>query len=159
MNQKNIGYLLIGFAVALLLLLTLVKIDVDKQATYLCSVFHQNEWDMTECPAHQSNTSWMLLAAFGISFFLLGLGVYSSFFFQPTTKQENFKLVNLSTLDDEEKKIYGLIQAKGGSAFQGDLVRETGFSKVKITRILDKLELNGVLERKRRGMTNIIVLK
>jgi len=38
-------------------------------------------------------------------------------------------------------------------------VEETGFTKVKITRILDSLEGNGLIERKRRGMTNIIILR
>ena len=32
-------------------------------------------------------------------------------------------------------------------------------NKVKITRILDKLEGMGILERKRRGMTNVVILK
>ena len=32
-------------------------------------------------------------------------------------------------------------------------------SKVKITRILDKLEASGLVERKRRGMTNVVMAK
>jgi uncharacterized membrane protein len=43
--------------------------------------------------------------------------------------------------------------------YQSDLIKETEFSKVKITRILDKMESKDVIDRKRRGMTNIIVLK
>ena len=31
--------------------------------------------------------------------------------------------------------------------------------KVKITRLLDKLEAKDLIERKRRGMNNIVVLK
>jgi len=42
---------------------------------------------------------------------------------------------------------------------ESDLVEKSGLSKVRITRILDKLEARGVLERRRRGMTNAVVLK
>ena len=46
-----------------------------------------------------------------------------------------------------------------GSAYQSDLIKATGYSKVKVTRILDKMESKGIVERKRRGMANIIVMK
>ncbi|RLE76927.1 MAG: transcriptional regulator, partial [Thermoprotei archaeon] len=35
----------------------------------------------------------------------------------------------------------------------------TGFSKAKVSRILDKLEAMGLVERKRRGMSNIVLLR
>ena len=46
-----------------------------------------------------------------------------------------------------------------GSVYQSDLIKETKLTKVKVSRVLDKLEGKGLIERKRRGMTNIIVLK
>ena len=46
-----------------------------------------------------------------------------------------------------------------GTIFQSTFVEELDFSKVKVTRLLDKLEGKGVLERKRRGMTNVVILK
>ena len=57
------------------------------------------------------------------------------------------------------KLVKHIIKNKDGSAYQTDLIKETGFSKVKISRVLDRLEAKDILERKRRGMTNIIVLK
>ena len=65
----------------------------------------------------------------------------------------------MKKLDAEEQKIIRLLEEKEGSTYQSDLIKETGHSKVKITRILDKLESKGILEKKRRGMTNIVVLK
>ncbi|MBU0761580.1 MAG: MarR family transcriptional regulator [Candidatus Altiarchaeota archaeon] len=62
-------------------------------------------------------------------------------------------------LEPDEKKIYSQIVEKDGAAFQSELVEKAGFTKVKVTRILDKLEANGLLERRRRGLTNLIVLK
>ncbi len=55
--------------------------------------------------------------------------------------------------------MYQKIIEKEGSIYQSVLVSETTFSKVKVTRILDKLEGKHLIERKRRGMTNIILLK
>ena len=43
--------------------------------------------------------------------------------------------------------------------YQSSLMKETGFSKVKTTRVLDRLETKKILERKRRGMTNLVVLR
>ena len=43
--------------------------------------------------------------------------------------------------------------------YQSDVMKELELSKVKVTRILDRLEGKGILERKRRGMTNIVILK
>jgi len=43
--------------------------------------------------------------------------------------------------------------------FQSELVDENGYTKVKVTRILDKLEGRGLIERRRRGMTNVVILK
>ena len=35
----------------------------------------------------------------------------------------------------------------------------TGFGKVKITRVIDRLEGKNLIERRRRGMTNVVVFK
>ena len=59
----------------------------------------------------------------------------------------------------KEKKIFEILTKSEGSAYQSDLVKQTSLSKVKITRILDKMENKGIIERKRRGMANIIIIK
>ncbi|MEK6983932.1 MAG: hypothetical protein AABX33_05140 [Nanoarchaeota archaeon] len=159
-QNKTIGYFLAGFSIILVFILTFVKIDSDEQSAFLCEKFHENQLDMQQCPAHKSNISWLLVSAFGIGFLILGVGVYLSFFHKPAAKDvKDFKEIDITKLTDEEKNIYGIIRNKSGSAYQSDLMKETGFSKVKVTRLLDKLESKVVLERKRRGMTNIIVLK
>jgi uncharacterized membrane protein len=42
--------------------------------------------------------------------------------------------------------------------YQSDLLRQMGFSKVQMTRLLDKLAARKIIDRKRRGMTNIVIL-
>lgn len=72
-------------------------------------------------------------------------------------KSERVKKI-LKTLEPDEKKVYDLV-AESGTIFQSEFMEKTGFSKVKITRILDKLEAKGLVERRRRGMTNVVMLK
>ncbi len=62
-------------------------------------------------------------------------------------------------LKPEERELYNLIEKADGAIFQAELVEKSGFTKVKITRILDRLEGRGIIERRRRGMTNIVILK
>ena len=62
-------------------------------------------------------------------------------------------------MDPGEKVIVKLAIDDGGTIFQSQLVEKSGFSKSKVSLILDRLEARRVLERKRRGMTNIVVLK
>ncbi len=167
---RTLGIVLLVFSVVLLLILTFVKVSVDKQSAVLCDKFHEDNIPMEQCPVHKSSLSWMIVSAFGIGFLLLGIGGYLMFFLKRTPvavmdstplpdTEKRFRQVDLSSFDEEEKKIYDLIKGKEGSAYQSDLIKEAGFSKVKITRVLDKLETKHVLERKRRGMTNIVVLK
>jgi uncharacterized membrane protein len=72
--------------------------------------------------------------------------------------KEHFKNV-LKDLDSETRSVLEKIIENNGSMFQSQLVEDLGLTKVKITRILDRLEGKGLIERKRRGMTNIVLLK
>lgn len=59
----------------------------------------------------------------------------------------------------DEKSIVRIIIDAGGTTFQSQLVEQSGFSKSKVSLILDRLEAKRILERKRRGMSNVIILK
>src|SRR3989344_9294921 len=59
-------------------------------------------------------------------------------------------------LSGDEKKVLEKIIESQGTIFQSELADKEN-SKVKITRILDRLEGKGLIERKRRGMTNIVL--
>jgi uncharacterized membrane protein len=52
-----------------------------------------------------------------------------------------------------------LIVEEGGTIFQSQLVDKSGYSKSKVSLVLDRLEARKILERRRRGMSNVIVLK
>ena len=63
------------------------------------------------------------------------------------------------TMTTEEKRIFSLVLESKGAIFQSELNEKSQFDKVKVTRILDRLEGQGLVERRRRGMTNVVILK
>jgi uncharacterized membrane protein len=64
----------------------------------------------------------------------------------------------LRLLDGDKRHVFNEIVEAKGEILQSDLHAQTGFSKAKITRILDYLELKGLIVRKSFGMTNKIVI-
>lgn len=102
-------------------------------------------------------------AGFGLLITSAGLGSYLTFQPQkiekmsPLSKSKLSKLVE--GLQGEERKVFGELTKNDGSVFQNDLIGSTGYSKVKVSRILDKLETKGIVERRRRGMANLVLLK
>ncbi len=161
LNHKKIGFILMGLAIVLLALLIVVKINADKEGAFLCQLVETSPTlTMEECPAHESSTSWLLLAAFGISFLVLSAGIYM--IFSPVKKEQHeepLMKIDTSRLTEEENKMYDLIKLSQGSMYQSDIIKQMQLSKVKVSRILDSMEGKGILERKRRGMTNIVILK
>jgi len=65
----------------------------------------------------------------------------------------------MNNLSNDEKLVLEKIIEAQGIIFQSALVEKTKFSKSKISRILNKLEAKGLIERKRHGMTNVVILK
>jgi len=62
-------------------------------------------------------------------------------------------------LREDERKIYQAIIEAGGTIEQRELPEITGLSKASVSRVLDLLESKGLVERRRRGMGNIVLLK
>jgi uncharacterized membrane protein len=74
-------------------------------------------------------------------------------------EEETRPKANTATLDADERKVVEALQEAGGSSFQSEVIKRLGYSKVKVSRILDKMEQKGLLERKRRGMANLVALR
>lgn len=118
----------------------------------------------TFCPAYETITqqTYLSLGIVGL-LILVGLTLVLS---KPEEKvivkrikeKEKIKQIDTSQLNQEEKQALDIIKNER-TIFQADLIERTGFGKAKVTRILDKLENKDIIERKRRGMTNIVVLK
>lgn len=78
----------------------------------------------------------------------------------PEKVRERIKLKNeIKKLKSSEKKLYDIIRKSDGVISQGDIVIKTGLSKVKVTRILNRLERKDLIERRRKGLRNIVLLR
>ncbi len=165
LNQKTIGSVLVAFSLILLFILIWVKVNVDTEQSFLCKVVEDRpDLSMEQCPAHGSNTSWLIIAGFFMGFLILVSGIFLIFLPERKRKEQESpeeprQYVDTSSLSEEEKKIYDTLTLNEGSMYQSDIIKESGLSKVKVSRILDKMEGKHIIERKRRGMTNIVVLK
>lgn len=93
----------------------------------------------------------LLLISSGVMFFWVPVTRIVKEFTQPKPKPP-------VKLEGDEKLVFGMVSRKG-SMYQGDILKETGFSKVKVSRILDRLEKAELVEKKRRGMANLVVVK
>ena len=60
--------------------------------------------------------------------------------------------------NEDERSVVQIVANEGGTIFQSQLVETSGFSKSKVSIILDRLEARGVLERRRHGMSNVVIL-
>lgn len=63
-----------------------------------------------------------------------------------------------SGLFGEERTLYDLLRTSGGRKHQADLIGATGFSKARMSRLLDRMERKGLLRRQRDGMGNLVLL-
>jgi uncharacterized membrane protein len=64
----------------------------------------------------------------------------------------------IKKLSSDEKFVFQKLLLREGTIYQSELV-EGDYTKVRVTRVLDRLEGKGLIERRRRGMTNIVILK
>ena len=64
----------------------------------------------------------------------------------------------LKVLSGPKRRIFDVINEKGGEVLQKDLYLETGYSKAKISRTLQELEARNVIEKRQYGNTKKIVL-
>ena len=95
----------------------------------------------------------------GVGVLIVIVGVYMIVSGRSPHREPAPKRMLPADLTDEQKQVVRLIEENNGSIFQHELAAKTGWSKVKVTRILDKLEAREVIERKRRGMTNIVTFR
>lgn len=166
MKNKHVGYLVIGIAIIFLFIVLSFNQALDSVVDTSCG-------HGTECPMNAKFKTQQI-----ISYSLMGLlvlvGLFMMFFMKDEKQvikeihkevvkenglNEEERKEKLNNLDEEERSIMNIVLREDGSVYQSDLIKETGISKVKVSRILDRLEGKGLIERKRRGMTNVVVMK
>ncbi|MBT3262263.1 MarR family transcriptional regulator [Candidatus Woesearchaeota archaeon] len=155
MKNRQVGLLIVGIAVLLFFIVLSFNSALETIVNTTCD-------HGTSCPM-QVTLKTQEKISYGLMGLLLLFGSFMAFFMKEgdvrNTRLSHVKKKKLiSGLNEEEKKIVDLIQLKEGSIYQSDLIKESGMNKVKVSRILDRLEGKGLIDRKRRGMTNIVIL-
>jgi len=165
MKNKQVGFLVIGIAVVIAIIVFLFNNAMINIANTSCA--HGSSCAMYG----QIKTQTYVSGAIILIIFIIGLVLVFSkesekIIFkkikpirEAELKPKKFSKKSLDGLEDNEKKVMNLLLENNGSMFQSEVVSKTGMNKVKVTRILDSLEVRGLIERKRRGMTNIVMLK
>lgn len=163
MKPKKLGIAIIVLSVLIITLMILFKIQFDKQQLQACAEAcgdsGAESCTVESCPFHKNeNFSWIPLISSILVAGLGGIGIY--LFFSKEEKLIEQKEYDLTKLNKEEKQVFMFIKEnKDKGVYQSHIVEKFNFPKSKVSRVLDKLEQNEIVERKRRGMTNIILLK
>ena len=163
MEAKKIGIVIIVASVVVLGLLIFLKVQTDQQMLSACEQscgdLGGNSCSLESCPYHQGNNlSWVLIAMSVLVAFLGGTGIYL-FLPKKTEKIIEEKEYDLTSLSDEEKKIFHYIKNHKEGVYQSHILKEFDLSKVQATRLLDKLEGVDLIERRRRGLANVVSVK
>ena len=156
MENKNVGWLIIGISVIIGIIILIFNLGLKRIVGLTCT--HGPTCTMFDTIAFQT---WISLSIAGI-ILIIGLVIM---FTKPQEKiviknvKEKKKKLDLSKLGADEMKVVEFLSKGGKAVFQAELMEKLGIGKVGMTRLLDKLEAKQLIERKRRGMNNIIVLK
>jgi uncharacterized membrane protein len=159
MKNRNVGFLIIGISIVMAIIVILFNTVIKQNLGLTCS--HGPTCEMYTDLKVQT---WISLSIVGVVFiiglFLIFAKESEKIIVKTKTRTVKEKRkINLENLDREEKKIVKMLQEENGAIFQRTLMEKLGIGKVGMTRILDKLEAKQIIERKRRGMTNVVVLK
>ena len=155
MKNRHVGFLITGIAVVIGIIVLLFNLGLKNIVEDTCT--HGPTCTMYDTIAIQTYLS------LGIAGLILVIGLFL-IFAKETERivvkkvKEKKKKLDLHGLDSREKRLVKLVQEENGAIFQRTLMEKMDVGKVGMTRMLDKLESKGIIERKRRGMNNVIVL-
>jgi hypothetical protein len=156
MENKIVGWIITGIAFLMGVIVWIFNSALKRIVGDTCT--HGDSCSMYDTIAIQT---WVSLAIVGVVF-VIGIVLM---FIKPKEKiivktiKEKKKKKDYSGLDKKEKGVVDLLLNEGNAMFQADLMERLNIGKVGVTRLLDKLESKQIIERKRRGMNNLVVLK
>jgi len=131
-------------------------------AVLFFSVTYLNEKVLCDLDCRIQNEVSLILVLLSFSGMFIGSLTYyfiSEKYEKKITKMHKDISLTLKFLEGEEKSIVNSILSNKGKITQSEIAKNTGLSRVKIFRILKKLEEKGVITKKPLGMTNVIELE
>src|SRR3989344_2723508 len=156
MENKKVGLIIIGISILIGIIILIFNLGLKDIISQSCS--HGPECEMYDTLRTQTWIGVFLLVI------ILGIGIFvmkskpEEKLVVKTIKEKKRKK-DYSSLDKKEKEVVDLLVKEGNAMFQADVMEKIGIGKVGMTRLLDKLEAKQIIERKRRGMNNMVVLK
>jgi len=161
MQNKNVGYLITGISIIIGIIILIFNLGVKRILGESCNMQNCTMYDALTIQTYLSLAIAGIILVIGL--FLMFSKEHEKIITKTITKkvhvEKKSKPIDYTKLTKEEKVLMKIIEDADGTIFQSDLVEKSDFGKVKVSRILDKLEGRQLLERKRRGMTNVVVLK
>jgi uncharacterized membrane protein len=167
MKNRYVGVMLIIIAGLIGFIVYSFNIALTKIASMSCSMGEACPmWSTIEFQTNVSTAMALLVAVIGIYLIFSGEEVRVITKVKRVLPKIEMKKISkdsykeiLSELSSDERIVLEKVIEAEGAIFQSELIEKTKFSKAKVTRILDKLEGKGLVERRRRGMSNVIILK
>ena len=156
MENKIVGWIIVGIAFLMGIIVLIFNSAMKNIVSKTCT-------EGPTCTMYDTIRTQTLLSL-SIIIIVLIIGIVIMFskpkekIVVKTIKEKRVKK-DYSSLDKDEKKVIDLLLNEGNAIFQASLMEKLEIGKVKATRLLDKLEAKQLIERKRRGMTNIVILK
>jgi uncharacterized membrane protein len=153
------------FVVALFILSALILVVKLLNSTPIQIYVDENNTIVSQIPGFFTTTDAIILVVTSII-----LGISGTYLLLPVSvekpaevsvlgeRKERWQKIS-KTLKDDERKIYEVVLNSDGLINQSEIAEKTGLSKSNVSRSLDLLESKGLVERKRRGMGNIVLLK
>jgi uncharacterized membrane protein len=162
MKNRNVGFLISGIGLVLMSIIFMFNQALKSIVSETCS--HGPSCTM------YSTISTQTYISISITGFVFLIGIFFIFSkenerliikkIKPlgNIKPRKFNKESLKGLSKDEKRIMDLILDNKGSIYQSEIVTKLNLNKVKVTRVLDSLESQNYIERKRRGLNNIVML-
>ncbi|MEM5799326.1 MAG: MarR family transcriptional regulator [Candidatus Aenigmatarchaeota archaeon] len=127
------------------------------------SFLPQNRFNNTE-RRFERRPNELLVMPFSFIFLIAGIvSVFSGIAILNILKIKEIEktkkdIINI-LLSPEEKIVIDVIKKNGGNLTQKEISEITGYSRVKVHRIVKSLEIKNIIEKREYGMTNKIWLK
>jgi uncharacterized membrane protein len=159
MENRNVGWFILGIAAVIIAIIFIFNSALHDIVVSSCGLEHSLICPMNDTIEQQTYLALSIVAVLVIIGLVLIFSKPSERIIIKKVKEKTpEKVFDTGKLTREEKSVFNIIK-ENRAIFQADLIEKTGLGKAKITRIIDRLEGNGFVERKRRGLNNIVILK
>jgi hypothetical protein len=158
MENKKVGWIILGMSVVMIILVLIFNFSLKNIVSETCT--HGPECTMYDTMAMQFWISIVIiLVVIAIGLFIMFSKPEQKTIIKKIQGKVKPRTIDKSKLDKQEKELIEILEKENGAIFQATLMEKLNVGKVGITRLLDKLEAKQLIERKRRGMNNIVVLR